>query len=426
MNSKSEHKSLVLSLFTNFIVFSHLFSCAHEQYAKEPVIPKMYDFNKRSIAEFKIENLSRPQQTDDGIVFECPTNTNKTLSKEILNYFKENKIHQKLFHTTTTKSSIKNHTKISFKLKKKYSQISTIAFKDIPDFDLADEEIILPALNNQTQIIKTVSKKEILLAMMQRGRKTLFDAEKCQLSSLKDFVGIRQNTSAWGQKLDWYFPDDKAKWNTQYWDYGTPIKGTKLADGLRDMFLNPRLYAIGCYTAAKLVMIQGVYDYYYRVEPNQNKLQIIEEKLWSDNDPLVNLEPGHAWDFYPKMTPEEKATPGKILDVQKNIPFNHIIPGDWIYMFNAPGIMTANRGYEGSNAIYLGRNQFTDYYNIHGHSYTFEELIDKVYQWRNNVYDRPDDNKNIKPLYKDDLFRLAKTPDENGIFIDYRIYPVHF
>lgn len=423
--NKQNKKFKTLNLLTLkcFVFFHLLVGCSHEPRVAEPIIPKMFDIGRDIALAKKTSKKLSTKTVAGGIIFECSAQESKILNKELLAYLKELNISRNLYQIKKTQVRSKQNTKLNIHLKPKFSEMSTIAFKDIPEFAIQDDDVLIPALNNKTQTIKTVSKKEIILAMMQVGRETVFTQDQCHLSALKELVGIRQNIATWGQNLDWYFPEHESEWNPKYWDHGTPLKSQKLGDSLTDLFLNPRLYSIGCYTAAKMVMIQGLYDYYNRINPNEAKLKKIEERLWSDNDPIVNLEPGHAWDFYPKMTEEEKATPGKILTVQKKVPYKHIIPGDWVYMFNVPDIMTVERGYEGSNAIYLGRNQFTDYYNLHGHYYSFEALIDKVYQWRNKVFNRPADNKNIKPLQKEDLYKLAKTPQENGIFIDYRIYP---
>jgi len=421
LNKKLKATNLIP--FMCFMFFYQLVGCSHEPRVAEPVIPNMFDVQRDIASSKKRSKALSLNNINGGITFECSAKESRILKKEILAYFKELNISRNLYQIKNTRVHASQNSKLNLNLKPKFSRLSTIAFKEVPEFSIQDEDVTIPALNNKTQTVKTVSKKEIVLAMMQTGRETLFTQDQCSLSALKEFIGIRQNIATWGQNLDWYFPEHESEWNPKYWDQGTPLKTQKLGDSLTDLFLNPRLYSIGCYTAAKMVMVQGLYDYYNRINPNEEKIKKIEEKLWSDNDPIVNLEPGHAWDFYPKMTIEEKSTPGKILTVEKKIPYNHIIPGDWIYMFNAPDIMTVERGYEGSNAIYLGRNRFTDYYNLHGHSYSFEELIDKVYQWRNKVFNRPADNKHIKPLQKEDLYKLAKTPEENGLFIDYRIYP---
>ncbi len=50
--------------------------------------------------------------------------------------------------------------------------------------------------------------------------------------------------------------------------------------------------AIGCYTATKLVVLQGITDYYRRVRPNDQLFKRVVQRIWQNGDPLVNVEPG--------------------------------------------------------------------------------------------------------------------------------------
>jgi len=64
---------------------------------------------------------------------------------------------------------------------------------------------------------------------------------------------------------------------------------------------------------------------------------------------------------------------GKLLEMRYNIPARNFVPGDWGYLLNADLITAKKIGYEGSNATYLGRGKFDDYYNDHNHSYLFRK-----------------------------------------------------
>lgn len=126
---------------------------------------------------------------------------------------------------------------------------------------------------------------------------------------------------------------------------GTPT--VPLDDALLDAFTQQAKYAIGCYTASKLTYAHGVLDYYARVLEHPAKAALV-----------------------------------------RGVPPRHFVPGDWAYLLNTDPVTYEKTGYEGSNAIYLGRGRFDDYYDDHNHSYTFEEKLDEVYQWRNGVFSR--------------------------------------
>jgi hypothetical protein len=76
--------------------------------------------------------------------------------------------------------------------------------------------------------------------------------------------------------------------------------------------------------------------------------------------------------------------------------------------------------------IYLGRNRFDDFYDDHNHSYTYEQKLDEVYQWRNGVFSRLRDAKKIKPLTAEEQALLGNTPDAGGLQLDIRAVPRHF
>ncbi|MDO9067681.1 MAG: hypothetical protein Q7W05_04410, partial [Deltaproteobacteria bacterium] len=277
--------------------------------------------------------------------------------------------------------------------------------------------------------VHTASKKEILLALLQHGRLTEFKDTACDVKALTDHVGIRQNIAAWAENIKWVWPDGRpAKWNKKYWKRGTPKPGFPLHEAINDVFINQNQYSIGCYTATKLVMIQGVLDYYRRIKKDPVQQKLLENRLSIDIDkePLVDIEPGKMWDFEKDFDPQELNHPGKLLKIEYGAAPKNFVPGDWIYFLNTDPITYKKTGYEGSNAIYLGRNKFDDYYNDNDHSYTYQQKMDEVYQWRNGVFSRPRDFAKIKPLAPQDIERLSKTPAEGGILTDIRVFPYFF
>ena len=95
---------------------------------------------------------------------------------------------------------------------------------------------------------------------------------------------------------------------------------------------------------------------------------LIEARLTSDQDPLVDVELGEMWSFETDFDRSKFVRPGKILQIQYGVAPKNFVPGDWVYLLNNDALSSQKTGYEGSNAIYLGRNKFVDYYNDNGHS----------------------------------------------------------
>jgi len=303
----------------------------------------------------------------------------------------------------------------------------TLDFLARPDFALATEQLRLPTAKGKPRIVATASRKEIMLALLQHGRVIEFNDTACSLEALADHVGIRQNIVAWAENLNWIWPNGgAAKWNGKYWKYGTPKPGVALHVAVMDVFLHQDKYAIGCYTASKLVVVQGVLDYYRRVKPDPRRLRSVEAALLADGEPLVGIEPGNMWSFEKDFDPLDTDRPGKLLRLHVKVAPDNFVPGDWGYLLNTDAVSEQKTGYEGSNAIYLGGNRFDDFYNDHEHSYTYEEKLNEVYQWRNGVFNRIRDAKKATTLAPAELARLTGTPDAGGLQLDIRVAPKHF
>lgn len=303
----------------------------------------------------------------------------------------------------------------------------TLDFFDRPEYQLTDTTIHLPLAQGRTRKVEIVSQKEILLALMQHGRLTEFGGAGCSIEALKDHIGIRQNIVAWAEVLEFVWPDGgPAKWNEKYWKRGTPVAGVPLHVAVNDMFMHQKKYEIGCYTVTKMVEIQGVLDYFYRVKKDPAKLKLVEQLLLVDGEPLVDVEPGRVWDFESDFDPKELTRPGKLLSVKYGIAPKNFVPGDWSYLLNTDPETYQKTGYEGSNAVYLGRGRFDDYYNDHNHSYSYRQKMHEVYQWRNHVFSGHRDAAKVIPLTAQDVERLGHTPAENGIVLSLRISPFLF
>jgi len=303
----------------------------------------------------------------------------------------------------------------------------TLDFHERPVFALVPEQISLPTRHGSLQAVATVSRKEIVLALLQPGRITEFSGDACTLEALVDHVGVRQQIVAWAENLNWVWPEgESAKWNERYWSRGTPKPGVPLHEAIMDVFLHQEQYTIGCYTAAKLVMVQGVLDYFWRVKQDRIRARRIEQALLSDGEPLVGIEPGDMWRFEKDFDPADALRPGKLLNLHAGIAAKNFIPGDWGYFLNTDAASSEKTGYEGSNAIYLGGGRFVDYYNDHHHSYTYAQKLHEVYQWRHGVFNRVRDADKVQPLAASDLLQLGSTPVEGGLLLDIRVAPKHF
>lgn len=296
-----------------------------------------------------------------------------------------------------------------------------------PEWALRDDVLAIPTGKGSVRTMATVSKKEILLALLSPGRLTHFTGRACNAQALIDHVGVRQNIVLWTEVLAWQWPDgDVAFWNRRYWLDGTPRKGVPLADALNDMFFRQSAYGFGCYTATKVVFVQGIYDYYRRVKNDAAQAQTIAKRLMADGEPLVDIEPGAMWRFESDFDPRELTRPGKLLRGMDGVTALNFVPGDWVYIRNTDPVSSQRTGYEGSNAIYMGRNRFDDYYNDNGHSYSFREKLDEVHQWRNGVFSRSRDYARLQPITYADIDRLGAPPERGGLLESIRLVPYFF
>jgi len=241
-------------------------------------------------------------------------------------------------------------------------------------------------------------------------------------------VEIRQSIVAWAELTNWAWPNGgSARWNTKYWHKGDLRDAKQLNVAMLDAFLRPKKYAIGCYTASKMVLVQAYIDYYTRIRPNAKKLNSFMTALWKDRDPLINIEPERMWYMFEEgKDSAEMARVGKLVELTEGVSSDSFIPGDWVYFLNTDPATAQKTGYEGSNSIYMGRGRFDDYYNDNNHFYTYKEKIQEVYQWRNHVFSRSRDTARIHPLSAAEISRLSVDPKEGGLLLEYRATPILF
>lgn len=358
--------------------------------------------------------------SEGGIIFHCSNQQAELFQIQLKKYLSSLKIKPQWIRTFQNK----NRNRLQLSLATHRDDTSTLDFHQRPEFQIHDEVISLPQLKGKPEKVITVSKKEILLSLLQHGRTTTFPKNACHLQALKEHIELRQNIVAWTEDVDWFWPENiPAFWNSKYWKEGTPVRGKPLTKILMDPFLEPEKYAFGCYTAAKLIFAHGILDYYARVIKNSKLAKLIQRKLMKDGEPLVHVEPGKMWYFEPDSSPKEISRPGKILTMVDHVAPKNFVPGDWVYFYNNDPVSHAMTGYEGSNPIYLGRNKFSDYYNLNNHGYTLHEKLYMVYQWRHGVLDPHEDAAKAQPISQDQLDALTAPPEKGGFLLSYRAFP---
>jgi hypothetical protein len=358
-----------------------------------------------------------------GLVFRCTPQQLQQIKPAVDSYLQREGVDLRLVQSNL---DIQTHT-LQYALVEPLADTITLDLVDRPALHITEALVELPMADGGARTVITVSKAEILYAMLQAGRTTVLDGSACDAQALIDQVGIRQNTVAWAESLSWQWPEGgPAVWNKKYWRQGDPVKGYPLHEAINDAFINQDRYAIGCYTATKLVVIQGVLDYYNRIQPNPRMLELVQTQLLQDRDPLSHIEPGVMWHFEADNDEADRARPGKLLALTHGIAAKNFIPGDWAYFLNTDPVTYEKTGYEGSNALYLGRGKFDDYYNDHHHAYTYKEKMHEVYQWRHKVFSSRRDIAKVHPLSAADFEQLAGTPAQGGIQMDYRAVPLLF
>jgi hypothetical protein len=359
-----------------------------------------------------------PQINPGGIRFECKAETMPVIKKALLAYFKELNIQSHVLVEINNKDTL-----YQVSLASSLSDTNTLTLASRPELEIKPETTILPTAFIDTTI-QTVSKKEIVLALLQHGRTTIFKNPNCHINALKEHVDIRQNIVSWAQNLQWQWPDGgTARWNQAYWNKGTPVAGHTLTTVFMDVFHQQSKYAIGCYTATKLVIVQGTIDYYHRVKKNLNRTNQLQHRLMADGEPLIDIEPPSMWFFEESFDQKMSIKRGKILDIHHQIPADNFVPGDWAYILNTDKQSASKTGYEGSNALYLGGNQFADFYNDYSQKRSLDEKLDDVYQWRFGVFNRERDFKKIRPLTDTEAASLRQSPSHGGLLFDYRVVP---
>ncbi len=449
--SKSNLNSRAILLLTYFCFPTYLFaSDITTSDKKDTTGVACQDCKVGQISSFVEKTLNAAsilsENQKNGVLFNCSKDEIAKLKVEMPKYMAELGIDASFVNI---KDSL-DGSKLGFVLTTPDNDTNTVNLSKRKEYNIEDDIVELPTQKTKKtyttvtengvsrvvpkyltiegkRSVHTVSKKEIALSLFQHGRLSEFNNEGCNIQAFKDQIGIRQNTAAWTEELSWGFPDGKGSaWNPKYWDDSPlPKRNTAPHVAINDIFMYPDKYSMGCYSASKVVMSQGLLDYYTRVRPDPEKLAKIEKAMLVDKAPLRDVEPGSAWDFIQSMTPEELIVPGKILTVKKGVAKDNFIAGDWSYIKNMDDKSSEKSGYEGSNAVYLGRGNFDDYYGeMPNKHYTFIEKINEVYQWQNGVFTYSESSqKKAKKLSLEEFDHILNSPEEGGILSRNRIEP---
>ena len=307
---------------------------------------------------------------------------------------------------------------VAYTLNSPAGDTSTLSLTARAELGLAREAISYLDRHGQEKTLSLVSQKEILAAMLQRGRAFAFSGENCSVEKLKEQLALRQNIVYWGSRADWAFPEDKTyRYNTgEYWqemlgDDWTLKPGLRPSAAIADAFTGKFDYQIGCTSACRFIVAHGIFDYFVRVRPDPAAIARIEQTL-DARRPFVKMTP----------TVDRDGTfraEGLLVDRQFNVPSDHWAPGDWGWIKNLDAKSAEELGSEGCNIIYAGGGYFVNYYPERPPK-TLDESIKRVYGWQFGI---EEGDLHVAPeLAK----QLRQDPRSGGMLRDVRDVPKFF
>ena len=351
-----------------------------------------------------VDTLSTPDHpidgTNHGLNFKCTKEEIKLLEREFGNIFKG-------YGWTPKQAILKTGADgehLNVHLNSPFNETSTLELKNRKDLKIIDNTAIFYRKDGEPEAYPIVSDKEIMAAMLQRGRLFEYNGAYCSIEKFLEQIAIRRNIVLWGIRAFWKFPDGtsekpnpvnwRKKWRTRD---GVPITGA-----IDDAFSGKFPYEIGCTKACQLIMAQGVLDYFKSVKKDQKMSGFLESTLTTF--PLDRVEP-------------KGSSEGTLLTRHFDVPSDNWVPGDWGWIKNVDRESADEYGFEGSNIIYIGRGNFVVYYDA-DQDRTLDQVVYRVYGWRKDEKEEPRSDELIKLLKKD--------PRSGGLLRDVRDFPKNF
>lgn len=238
-------------------------------------------------------------------------------------------------------------------------------------FAISDDTLEVNTKNGPQKVV-VASRKEIMAALMQHGRAFKLFGKNCSVDKLKDHVGMRQSIVAMTRlRKSWVFATGSGtSYNQDLWMPGYVIRpGVSAKEAVFDPFLGQTdRYRMACTRECSMLTAGGIFYHFDKKSPPtlDKLLEIAKNEPFNDTDPTAN-----------GTTIVEE---GKYLDRQFNVPWNNLIPGDWLYIRNTDEESSNVPGEEGSNTIYLGGDRMKP--PIGDTEVNLENKIKTVYQYR--------------------------------------------
>jgi hypothetical protein len=400
----------------------------------EPFVQPSHNGAQASQSNVAGHSTATEMPINGGVIFKCKPHELKKIEKEMSNYLAELEFPVSALKMTKAKDG----KSITYNLNTPPEDSDTLTLAQRPELDILPE--ILSYTRHDGKVIRgeVTSRKEILAALMQHGREYVLTGKRCSVEHLKDHVGVRQSIVKWGKfsLMRWDFPEEwtkEGKLESKYAEMNPVVwgarkddfipKGVKPHEAIDDAFTGKFKYSIGCTTAAKLIMVQGIMDYYRNVKKDQKMVDYLNAR--ANRAPLSEIDVDED--------DPARAKHGKYLSRQYNVPGNNLIPGDWIYIKNLHEDSSNQTGYEGSNTIYMGGDLMTNFYfqtpgALHGSPYFLHEPREvnlnhkllEVWNWRKYVREDYENNPNRDFLTHDQVLALRKTPKQGGLLLDSR------
>lgn len=395
-------------------------------------------FGTSSVA---VERGQAPEAPGEGIHFVCSPAEISRLKSEVPSYLiNELGLPARAFRSVLGADG----RTLSFVLTTPATDTDTLTLNKRPELGLSSELTVYVRPDGRVLQKEIVSRAEIAAALMQHGDQYVLTGNRCRLDALVEHIGVRQNIARWGTLAvqRWYFPEEwivgkdgkmelisrYADFNPNFWESDSDqVKAPhSVYEAVADAFTGKYQYEVGCLSAAKLIFVMGIFDYYKNVAKNDVALAQLEAR--ARRAPLTDIDAVHE-----REKPYALIREGKFLKRRFEIPGNHWIPGDWGYIKNPDEISSERPGYEGSNVTYLGQGIFNNYFGdrpnaLHG-SHLFypsfgplqlDDHLLEVFHWRHHILENWKHDPRRKFFTEEEVAQLRLDPRSGGLIRDVR------